>query len=165
VKEIQERGVIKAMIEYIDISVEKIDLIKPLWEKLRGHQSESSIDFGIDLKKVTWEKRKKDIISSNRRLKMILVKDLNLNKYIGYCVSSITNQIKGEIDSIYIEMDYRKSGIGSELMKKSLRWFEEEGIEDIYISVVVGNEAVLDFYGKFGFKPRTYYLKNQSFKR
>jgi len=44
-------------------------------------------------------------------------------------------------------------------MNRSLKWFEESGITNIYVGVVVGNEEVFGFYDKFGFKPRTIYLK------
>jgi diamine N-acetyltransferase len=144
------------MIQYIEISPTEIDVIKPLWEGLRDLQSLKSIDFADELRTNTWEKRKMALINSNKSLKILLAKDL---EYIGYCISSITNETKGEIDSIYIENSYRESGIGSEFMKSSLRWFEDQGITDINISVAVGNEEVLDFYKKFGFKPRTLNLK------
>lgn len=144
------------MIQFIEVAVTEIDLIKPLWEQLRDYQSSKSIDFKDDLKNNTWEKRKKALINENKRLKIFLAKDI---EYIGYCISSITNESKGEIDSIFITSNYRESGTGSEFMNRALKWFEESGITDIYISVVVGNEEVLGFYNKFGFKPRTIYLK------
>lgn len=144
------------MIQFIEISEAEIDLIKPLWEKLRDYQSLKSIYFRDDLKNNTWEKRKKDLINENKRLKILLAKDI---EYIGYCIASITNESKGEIDSIFINSNYRKSGIGSEFMNRSLKWFEESGITNIYVGVVVGNEEVFGFYDKFGFKPRTIYLK------
>lgn len=144
------------MIQFIEVSVTEIDLIKPLWEELRDHQSLKSIDFRDDLKNKTWEKRKKDLINENKRLKILLAKDI---EYIGYCIASITNESKGEIDSLFINSNYRERGIGSEFMNRTLKWFEESGITDIYVSVVVGNEEVLGFYNKFGFKPRSIYLK------
>lgn len=147
------------MIQFTEISVTDIDIIKPLWEKLREHQSSKSVNFGDDLKSVTWERRKNELTGANKRLKIfIATKD---DKHIGYCISSITNEGKGEIDSLFIDDNYRKKGMGSEFMERALQWFDENGIKDIYISVFVGNEEVLGFYGKFGFAPRSIYLKRQ----
>jgi diamine N-acetyltransferase len=146
-------------IEYRDLPPEEIDMIKPLWEKLNAHHHEKATVFKNDFENITFEKRK--IQWTKKQLKIIVAQEFRTSKMIGYCVSSISEENGGEIDSIYIIEDFRKNGVGKEFIKRSLIWFEQKGITEIIISVVVGNEEALPFYEKFGFIPRSYILKKK----
>jgi ribosomal protein S18 acetylase RimI-like enzyme len=146
----------ETMMEYLEVSCEEIDLIRPLWEELRAHQARKSLRFSSDLAEVTWEKRKKNLLKSDKELKLIIAKG---HEYIGYCISSIANGNKGEVESLFIKDEYRHAGVGTEFMKRSLEWFQHKMVDDISINVVVGNEEVLDFYRRFGFEPRSVSLK------
>ena len=72
---------------------------------------------------------------------------------IGYCISSIDRDDNtiGEIDSIYVDEAYRKSGIGKQLMEKAIEWLSARGTKSQKIIVVVGNEQVLNYYSQFDF--------------
>ncbi len=72
----------------------------------------------------------------------------------------------GEVDSIYVKEGYRSQGIGDQLMKRALIWMEENGTESKKIMVTVGNQEVLAFYQRYGFRPRSIIMEeaeNQSY--
>jgi len=71
----------------------------------------------------------------------------------GYCIASLDGY-EGEIDSIYVKKERRKSGIGATLMKECLEWLKKNGSERIKVVVAYGNEDVFDFYKKFELFPR-----------
>ncbi len=145
-------------IKYKDISNE-LDKVKPLWEELNNHHLKRSTDFKDNFRKFAFEERKRRILE--KQFKIIGVFD-NCT-LIGYCISSISdNREIGEIESLYIDNNYRGMNIGKELMTKSLQWIEENEVQNIHIYVAVGNEEALEFYNKFGFRPSTYKLKRLS---
>ena len=87
-----------------------------------------------------------------------MISDGDTGNYVGYCLSSIENNL-GEVESIYIENQYRKFGLGGKLIEKSLDWFKFNGITNIGINVVYGNDEALLFYERYGFHVGTYILK------
>ncbi len=147
------------MIEIQVLDIKDINLIKPLWEELNSMHKKKSTYFSDDFSNFSFEKRKQKLTQKDKVLILICRKKDN-NEVIGYCISSITNDSEGEIDSIYIKPGYRKERLGSKLMNKSMDWFAKENVTNVEILVAHGNEEVLSFYEKFGFYPRTYKLKN-----
>lgn len=87
---------------------------------------------------------------------MLLDKDIG--NYIGYCLCSIEDNI-GDIESIFIENQYRKLKLGDKLMRSALNWFELNAVTDIEINVVYANDEALPFYERYGFHIGNYILK------
>lgn len=107
--------------------------------------------------------RKKELLdkSINGHLKIDIVKYRDTEETIGYCISSISDKKNGEVDSIYIEEEYRSIGIGAHLIKRALNWMDEKGVKSKKIVVAVGNEELLSFYQKFDFLPRHIVLEQK----
>lgn len=93
---------------YEEISKDDIDLIKPLWECLKSHHLKKIVHFIEDFRKKEWRDRKKDLLMDNKDIKVIVVK--KTEEVIGYCISTILDNKKGEVDSIYIEEEYGMVG-------------------------------------------------------
>lgn len=144
---------------YQNLSVNDIDLIEPLWEQLNHYHLETVSTFKEDFKKFTFKERKRRLLNSKKKINIIVASEDN--NYIAYCISSIDEKGKGEIESLCVNPQYRGKGVGSVLMKKSLTWLEENKAENITILVAVGNEKALSFYEKLGFAPKTYKLKRK----
>jgi diamine N-acetyltransferase len=142
-------------IRYIELDNDHIDSIKPLWEKLRDHHRELSPYFPERYVEFTFQERKKDLLkkSENGILRIETAYDESTEQLIGYCISSIDEQI-GEVDSIYLEENYRSTGIGDTLMKRSLNWMDQNGAETKRIMVASGNENMLAFYSRYRFFPK-----------
>jgi len=70
------------------------------------------------------------------------------NRYVGYCVSSLSKENKGEIESIFVDEAYRSRGIGLALITRALGRLDENGSSRNRVSVSEGNEQVWKFYKK-----------------
>lgn len=149
-------------ISYKELDINQIDLIKPLWEKLKLHHGHLSAHFKERYVEFTFQERKAQLLnkSENGTLRVEIVQDKNKNKFIGYCISSISN-LEGEIDSIYLDEEYRSFGIGKELMEHALKWMDENKIEKKKIIVAAGNEDLLSFYEFYDFFPRHIILEQK----
>lgn len=140
---------------------ELLDAVQPLWEKLNNHHKNLSTYFSYKFERFTFEKRKQKFLKPDRDVNINLILDKDINTYIGYCICTIDKEKSGEIDSLFIEKDYRKYGFGAELMNRSLAWLENHKAQTIIIGVCEGNENALDFYQKFGFYKKTYILERK----
>lgn len=142
-------------IDFITGGTELLEFVQPLWEKLNKHHQLNSRCFPDKFKDLTFASRKKKFVNdANTELRIDLVKDLENQMFVGYCISTITIDSVGEIDSLYIEPEYRKFGIGDKLMRRSLEWLDSKNVRIKIIGVAEGNEQVFDFYKKYGFYER-----------
>ena len=146
---------IKTM-EIKELSRENYHLIKEMWAKLNRLHGELSNNFKNHFESFTFEKRMQPLLEK-RYLSVFIATDAT--KHIGYCIVSAENGT-GEIDSIYIEPEYRKRKIGSTFINRAMDWFNRMGCDSICIFVADGNDGVLNFYQSFGFHKYGVVLKN-----
>jgi ribosomal protein S18 acetylase RimI-like enzyme len=141
-------------IEYMVGAEELLDEIKPLWEKLNEQHAMDSTHFSAWFLKRGFAERKESLLEDKTALRVELAKMTNAGQSIGYCISTINQKQTGEIDSIYIEPDYRGHGIGDHFMRETLRWLEAHSVKAKILRVAEGNERVFAFYKRYGFYPR-----------
>ena len=135
--------------------VEEIARIKPLWESLNKVHHTNSNNWKKHFTDFTFEKRMESIRGSEKFSVFISINDDDIS---GYCIASI-NEGVGEIDSIFVKKQYRKALIGKKLVEKSIEWLESQKIHSIKVGIAEGNESVLPFYEKLGFKKSLTILK------
>jgi ribosomal protein S18 acetylase RimI-like enzyme len=135
--------------------VNDLDLIKPLWEKLNQLHFNLSPHFRNRFQDMTWEKRKQKLLEKSKDILVDYVVDNKNDEIIGYCISTIDIEDYkiGEIDSIYIDETYRKSGLGRQLVERAIQWLKFRNTETQKLLVGAGNESVFDFYKQFDFYP------------
>jgi ribosomal protein S18 acetylase RimI-like enzyme len=140
--------------------IEDLDLIQDLWMELRLHIKGNVDIFKKEFENMPFHERKKILINKSDKglLKLFMVEDGPKN-IIGYCISTISPEKIGEVDSIYVKENYQSRGIGEILMEQSLRWMDENHVKSKKIYVTVGNHDVMAFYKKYGFHPRSIVLK------
>jgi len=150
-----------AKIEYSETDEQGLDLVGALWEKLLEYHRSLSQHFSGRLDRMTFELRKKGLLkkSSGGAMRIDLARDMNTGELVGYCISTVSGDRQGEIESIYIEPDYRGSGIGDNLMKRALRWMDEYPVTRKVLAVGAGNEEVFAFYSRYNFYPRATILE------
>jgi GNAT superfamily N-acetyltransferase len=68
--------------------------------------------------------------------------------------SRYTPSRAGQIDQAFVRADHRRGGIGSRLVALLCRFFASEGVEDITLRYVVGNDEADAFWSALGFSPR-----------
>ena len=151
-------------ISYIKLDNNQIDSIRPLWEKLRDHHRELSPYFPERYVELTFSERKEDLLEKAENGVLIIdtAYDETSKQFIGYCISSISDDNIGEVDSIYLDEKYRSSGIGDALMKRSLEWMNQNNIETKRIMVAAGNENALAFYSRYKFFPKHIILEQSN---
>jgi len=148
-------------IQYISGNENLLDLIAPLWEKLNEHHIAISTYFSNAFSKFSFQRRKTGLLrkTQDKDIRIDIAKDNDTDQIIGYCLNTIIQndfgKKVGEIESIYIEPDYRNTGIGAELVKKALDWMDNEGVHNKILGVAVGNERVFSFYQRLGFFPKS----------
>ena len=139
---------------FIATDSDSINDIAPLWGKMKQHHVERSTAFKSAMASMTWEERRDDMRNKARggRLRVDLAYDGD--NVIGYCICTISKEEKGEIDSLYVEEDYRRKGAGTELVKRSEKWFDLSGIKERKVVIADGNEEAIPFYSKLGYYKR-----------
>lgn len=146
--------------EIVSGSKELLEYVGPLWDKLNNHHKSNSIDFKERYEKFSFRERRNGFLAYKKEnIHVDLVKDKDKSVYIGYCISTVNSGSVGEISSLYIEPEYRKYGIGDELIKRAIKWLEDSNVNKKIIGVAVGNEDVIKFYERYGFRSRTIILE------
>lgn len=148
-------------IEYREIDASALDLIGSLWEKLREHQGARSLHFAQHYSNRTWGTRKTELLEKAKTGALCIdsAKDLDTRKVVAYCVSTVSSEGKGCLESIFVEPNYRGNGIGNSLMLRALDWMNNRQAKTVVLEVGVGNEAVIAFYNRYDFYPRTITLQ------
>ncbi len=136
--------------DIISLDKNRINEVKPLWEELNAIHLKRSLNFKDHFRSFTFEKRAQALLKREHLKIFVAVEE---NKFHGYCISTVEMD-KGEIDSIYICPEYQGQGIGERLIGEAMDWFDTFGCRELNICVAEGNESVIDFYEKFGFKKR-----------
>lgn len=153
---------LKEPVVYLSGGKELLDQVRPLWEKLNVYHRQHATHFADQFDRLTFDVRKQKFLSDEAiKVRVDLVKGKKDNECVGYCVSTITDGNMGEIDSLYVESDYRQYGIGDRLMRLSLSWFGENRVDHCIISVAEGNEHLFSFYERYGFYPRRTVLERK----
>jgi len=143
---------------------DEIELIRPLWEQLNNHHHAKASRFRDHYEQMTFEDRRSHFgrLHETGHLRLDLAQDKKTGRYIGYCVSSVSVEKTGEIESIFIETAYRSAGVGTALVTRGLGWMDTLGVIRKRVSVGDGNESALAFYQKFGFYPRMTVLEQKN---
>ncbi len=94
----------------------------------------------------------------NKRNSKILIAKKG-KRIIGYGIASIKKSKEysiidkiGKINQIFIEKKFRRKGIGKEILKRFLEWFNSKNIKYVQLNVDARNKGAINFYKKFGFE-------------
>jgi diamine N-acetyltransferase len=151
-------------VTYMQILKQDIEVIRPVWEKLRRYHQTQSVNFKEFYDAFTFEVRTKKMLElPEDNLFVEAAVDVE-GKAVGYCMSSASIDGVGELESIYVEVEFRKSGVGSRLVQNSIEWMKNRGCKKISVAVANGNEEAFPFYEKFGFRHRLTVLELKSEK-
>ena len=109
----------------------------------------------------TFQARKQELLakSDGGGIRVELVSIARARPIVAYCVSTVSRAGVGEIDSIFIDEDWRGQGVGTELMRRALAWLNKMGAKSKVVSVMCENEKALAFYRRFDFHPRAVLLQ------
>ena len=133
-----------------------LDLIEPLWQKLNQHHAEQGSAFAADYAANTFAQRKRELLAKAAmgRFHLVIAWDKTSGQAVAYCASSAVPQGVGEVESLYLDPGERSLGMGKHLVKDALQWMDSLGVKKKKVVVYSGNEEVVGFYEKMGFKTR-----------
>lgn len=138
-------------VEYVVGKRELFDSIRPLWEKLNEHHKEKSKHFKCRFSNLSFDERMEKLLIK-LSFGEIRVEIIKYNgAAVGYCITSISENGIGELESLYVETAYRGLQIGDELMRHALAWLDSKSVNIKRIGVTAGNKDILRFYEKYGF--------------
>jgi diamine N-acetyltransferase len=136
------------------IERQHLAIVKPLWEQLTKIHLTRSGNFKDYYQTITFEKRcEKFMFLQQDDVFIEGIFPRGEQQPIGYCISTVDRGC-GEIDSLFIEPEYRGFGYGRLLVQNSIDWMKAKGCPTIRVAVADGNETVFPFYQRFGFKKR-----------
>lgn len=158
---LEKKAASKPKIKYIHGDQTILDDIKGLWEALNMYHCDRSQNFKPHYKAMTFEKRKATLLKNAEggEMRVDIAVAKATGKGIGYIVTTINAEHFGELQSVYVETDYRRMGVGGTLMQKALAWMDQQGAVEKTVEVSYGNEGAWGFYSRFGFMPRLTLLK------
>jgi ribosomal protein S18 acetylase RimI-like enzyme len=137
------------------ITLEEVEILRKPLEKLHEYHNNKSKHFSGSYPRVTFEDRikayRKNAETGEYRIEIFA--DGETSSILGFCIA-YSKKISGKIEVLFVDEKYRKKGYGAKLMSNAMKWFEENHIDEIELTVVYGNEAVA-FYEKLGFYPRS----------
>jgi len=141
--------------EFVTGGAELLPRIRPLWQALNRYHGESSTHFTEEFAGFNFSFRERRLVEKACRgeVRVELVAELGAGGYAAYCVSSVSRDGTGEIDSLFVDEPFRGRGLGSELMRRAIEWMDAAGATSRTVVVAEGNERAHGFYRKFGFLP------------
>jgi ribosomal protein S18 acetylase RimI-like enzyme len=150
------------LMHYREAGPEGLDAVRLLREKLNAHHAGLSSLFGSAMRLRTFEDRRRELQAKAKggRCLVDLVSAGADEPGIAYCISTVSGDGLGEIDSIFVEESWRGRGIGTELIRRALAWLEGMGASSKVVAVAQGNEEALALYKRLGFHPRTIVLQH-----
>ena len=95
----------------------------------------------------------RNIISDKNKSFLVVFED---NKIIGYLFAEIETrkpflQKTGYLAELYVLPDYRGSGLGSELFKKAMDWFNKKDIKRVTVGTHSFDDEAISFWESKGF--------------
>ena len=133
---------------------ELLNRIAPLWHELRQHHADLAPRWRESQLSKTFEQRQSELVSKSGTGLLVSLA-VSGGAEIGYCVSTISADGQGEVDSLFVLPSARKRGVGSALLAEAMRWFDSRSVQAIAVEVIAGNNAAIEFYSRYGFSPRT----------
>jgi ribosomal protein S18 acetylase RimI-like enzyme len=129
--------------------------------KMMIDEMEASGGYPVSKDDAEWEKYFQ-IIKNNQNNQEFVYKIADIpktNKLVGVCEARITNRfyvleqvLTLHIHSLYVEKEYRRKGIGKELMVSVIKWGQENKCKEAELDVFVSNKA-RTLYEQMGFRP------------
>ena len=148
--------------------------LRELWLELHHHHAEvapQSGEFTDD--ETSWRVRSASYgewLSDPRSLLLLAREGERL---VGYCLvrvfesgpdlrdAWVVPDVIAEIETLLVSADVRDAGLGSRLMDEADAELERQGITEVQVGVIPGNDGAQRLYERRGFRPRWLLLARQ----
>jgi ribosomal protein S18 acetylase RimI-like enzyme len=151
---------------------EDLDRLEPLWVSVHHRHAESMPELApyVD-DATTWAERRKVYAELLAKRDSVLLLAAAGEALVGYGLSHVmaaeetwipdtwvTGPRIGEIESLAVLPEHRGRGLGSALLDRLERALRDQGVTDIVIGVLPGNDGAVRMYERRGYRPTWMYL-------
>lgn len=137
------------------IEEQDIKIIEPLWEVWNRYHQVHSRNFGEYFRQQTFEHCTQHLEGfEDYRLEVVYLDQ----KPLGFAITGKKNKV-GTIIGLYIYDDLRGKGLGSYLINRMVLWLKTKNVEKIKVEIYAGNEEVISFFQKIGFRTSMYTME------
>ena len=136
-------------------SSELLDSCHNLWELFISNQTENAGEMSSGVEDYIRSLQNGGLLAKTQdgKLYIQLVFLDGREEPIGFCITSMIQELLGEIEALFIIDRYQGNKLGGKLLQNALEWMEKEGAIEQKLVVAVGNEKVFNFYAKYGLFP------------
>jgi ribosomal protein S18 acetylase RimI-like enzyme len=159
-------------VRIVNGAAEDIPSLEPLWIAVH-HVHEASMPelapYVSDAE--TWAERRALYESVFEKPDTVLLLALDGDELVGYALSHVlpleetwiadtwrTGRRIAEVESLAVRESHRGQGIGSALLDAIDEALEAQGIRDVFVGALAGNEGALRLYRRRGFRPTWLYM-------
>jgi ribosomal protein S18 acetylase RimI-like enzyme len=99
--------------------------------------------------------------ASNKERKLLLIAETDAGEVVGIVVAEIRTRlfyepsIEGVITDFYVMPEWRRKGVGKQMMDKAIALLKSRGVQLISAEFPAQNQIAVNFYKKYGFRPLT----------
>jgi ribosomal protein S18 acetylase RimI-like enzyme len=152
--------------------LEDLDRLEPLWVSVHHRHAESMPELApyVD-DATTWAERRglyAELLAKPDTILLLAAAD---DALIGYGLAHVmpaaetwipdtwvTGPRIGEIESLAVLPEYRGHGLGTELLDRLERELRAQGVADLVLGVLPGNDGAIRMYERRGYRPTWLYL-------
>lgn len=136
---------------------EDVPLVLPVWREMMDFHAERDTYFATC---EGAEKAFSNFLSGNIEKEDAFVFVAQVSDIIvAYCLCMITErppvcEMKrqyGNLSDLAVFETHRRQGIGEQMVKRAMEWFQLQGLERVEVRVAVTNEVSTEFWRKMGF--------------
>ncbi len=150
---VKDKNMTELDYKLINCGREGIDSLESSWGKLMMHHEKASQYFKKHFELNTFESRKQMLKGKEQ---LSIFKAESKENVVGYVLVTVDDSGVAELDSLFVDAEYRGKNVGAKLVKLGLNWLYENSEEDPFLVVAEGNEKVFEFYRKIGFRFKRY---------
>jgi ribosomal protein S18 acetylase RimI-like enzyme len=161
-----------AALRIVKGSAEDIPALEPLWVAVHHVHAASMPELAPYVSDAeTWAERRALYASVLEKPDTVLLLAFDGDELVGYGLSHVlpleetwigdtwrTGQRVAELESLSVLESHRGRGIGSALLDAIDKELEAQGIRDVFVGALAGNEDALRLYRRRGFRPTWLYL-------
>jgi ribosomal protein S18 acetylase RimI-like enzyme len=161
-----------AALRIVEGSAGDIPTLEPLWVGVHHVHEQSMPELAPYVSDAeTWASRRALYESVLEKPDTVLVLAFDGDELVGYALSHVmpldetwigdtwrTGQRVAELESLAVRESHRGRGIGSALLDRIDEALDAQGIRDIFVGALAGNEGALRLYARRGFRPTWLYM-------
>jgi ribosomal protein S18 acetylase RimI-like enzyme len=149
-----------------------LESLGPLWVAVHHHHAESMPELAPYVTdEETWAARRELYAELLAKPDTILLLAREGGELVGYGLAHVlaladtwvadtwvTGERVGEIESLAVLPEHRGGGLGTRLLERLEAELAQDGVTDLVLGVLPGNEAAIRLYERRGYRPTWLYL-------